>query len=392
MKVTVIGIGQCGCNVCDEFYAIDEYARSFFGRRIEILVEAFALNTDETDLAGLKHVPKDKRHRMVIGASITYGHGVGKVNLDGARIMAESQSMVVDNVLGSAKFHESDAIFVIASGAGGTGSGGIGPLIKALKDRVQKAVYAIVVLPFEYEEKGETSFAEINSATCVKTVNQYADAVFLLDNERFARADLSLGANLDHINREMAKNFFDLFCAGEEKNTKYVGSKVLDAGDIKQTLRGICTIGTGEVTLSSFYPLKRDDYREAAKQDISAVGALEQALNNLCLKVEPSDASKILLLVTAPKDAITIGVISELSNSMLQRSPKAVIRLGDYPRRTNNISVTIILSDMTAAARLENLYIRAAALIKKREELSMEAKEKIRRMNETGSDIPPLIE
>ena len=190
MKISVIGVGQCGCNIADEFWNINSYSKSFFGRGIEIIVDAFAVNTDETDLAGIRHIPSDKRHRIVIGTAKTYGHGVGKINFEGAKIMKENHPLIVDSVLSSRKYHESDATIVIASGAGGTGSGGIGWMIKGLKERVDKPVYAIVVLPFSYEEKGESSYAGTNTATCVKTVTQYADAVFLLDNERIRKADV----------------------------------------------------------------------------------------------------------------------------------------------------------------------------------------------------------
>ena len=82
MKVIAVGIGQCGCNIADEFYSINGYAKSFFGRRIEILLDAFAVNTDETDLAGLKHIPQDKRHRMVMGITHICSDSLGtKVNL-----------------------------------------------------------------------------------------------------------------------------------------------------------------------------------------------------------------------------------------------------------------------------------------------------------------------
>ena len=117
MKISVIGVGQCGCNVADEFWSINNYSKSFFGRGIEIVVDAFAVNTDETDLAGIRYVPRDKRHRIVIGTSKTFGHGVGKINALGSKIMKENYPIIVDTVLSSKKFHESDATVVIASGA-----------------------------------------------------------------------------------------------------------------------------------------------------------------------------------------------------------------------------------------------------------------------------------
>ena len=352
MKVVAIGIGQCGCNIVDEFYAINSYAKSFFNRRLEILTEAFAVNTDEADLMGLLHISRDKRHRIVIGTIRTLGHGVGKINLDAARIMKESHSVISDNILTSKKFHEADAILVIASGGGGTGSGSIGWLIKGLKERVEKPIYAVVVLPFAYEEKGETSYAVTNTATCLNMVTQYADAVFLLDNGRFARTDVSLARNFKEINQAMVRNFYDLFCAGEERKQKYIGSKVVDAGDIKQSLEAISTIGRGEINLSTFYRWKREDFREGVKERGSTAGALHQAENNLGLRVDMGDARKILAMVSAPKDIITLTALEEISTFLQEKSPKSVIRIGDYPRRGKEISVTLVLSKLTEAVIL----------------------------------------
>ena len=145
MKLTAIGFGQCGCNITDEFYAINNYSKSFLNRRIEILTDAFAVNTDEADLGSFRHIPRDKRHRILIGGMTTFGHGVGKINVDAAKIIKESHSVVTDAILKSKKFHESDAIVTIASGGGGTGSGTIGWITKELKERVEKPIYAIVV-------------------------------------------------------------------------------------------------------------------------------------------------------------------------------------------------------------------------------------------------------
>jgi len=73
-----------------------------------------------------------------------------------------------------------------------TGSGSIGWLVKGLKERTEKPVYAIVVLPFAFEEIGPCSYAVTNTATSLKMGTYYSDAVFLLDNERFGRMDVSL--------------------------------------------------------------------------------------------------------------------------------------------------------------------------------------------------------
>lgn len=390
MKIVAIGIGQCGCNIADQFYAVNNYSKSLFGRRIEILTDAFAVNTDETDLSSLKHIPRDMGHRIVIGATRTSGHGVGKVNVEGAEIMKECLSIIVDDVLNSRNFYACDAVMVIASGAGGTGSGGIGPLIKGLRERVTKPVYAIVVLPFEYEETSETSYAVVNTATCLKTIDQLADAVFVLDNERFGRGSLSLSRNFEVVNQEMVKNFFDLFCAGEEGKQKFVGSNVVDAGDIKQSLFGISTIGRGEIALPTFHRWKKSHYKESTQGSVSLVGALNKAINNLCLKAQIEDARTILVLLCAPKDIINLNAVTEIANHLKQCAPRSELRIADYPRRGGEISLTLVLSTLTSLDRTESLYLRATDLLNNRQALVEELNSRMMRVEEIRANIPPL--
>ncbi len=390
MKIAVVGFGQCGCNLADEFYAINNHATSLLSRRIEILTDAFAVNTDEADLGGFRHIPKDKHHRILIGGLRTFGHGVGKINVAAAKIIQESHSIITDNILTSRKFHEVDGVIVTASGGGGTGSGAIGWIVKKLKERIEKPVYAIIVLPFGYEEKGLTSYAVTNTATCLKTVSQYADAVFIVDNEEFAKRDSSLAANLREINQAMVRNFYDLFCAGEEKNPQYLGSKVIDAGDIRQSLEGISAIGRGEINLAAFYHWRKDHYREGARETSSLGGALEKAINNLSLGINLADARRILVLITAPKNLITLTSIEEVSTILQEKAPKAVVRIGDYPRRGKEISLTLIASKLTRVARVENLYLHAEELIEKQGEINQEADEEIKHMQDTGKNLPDL--
>jgi cell division GTPase FtsZ len=390
MKLVVVGFGQCGCNIADQFYALNSHAKSLFTRRIEILTDAFAVNTDEADLGGFRHIPTDRHHRIVIGGVRTFGHGVGKKNVDAAKIIKESHSVITDNILDSRKFHESDAVLAIASGGGGTGSGAIGWAIKKLKERMEKPIYAVIVLPFGYEENGLTSYALTNTATCLRTVNQYADAVFLLDNERFARRDHSFARNLYQINYEFVNNFYDLFCAGEEKRLKYLGSKVVDAGDIKQTLDGITSIGRGQIDLGIFRRLDKTHFREEAKETSTVAGALDKAMANLSVSIDLEDARRILILLTAPKGVITLSAIEEVATLLQERAPKAVVRMGDYPRRGKDVSLTLLASGLARVGRVENLFLQATDLFEKQVEIDEETHEQVKEMHHTGDELPTL--
>ena len=216
MKFTVIGLGQCGCRIADQFARINKRARS--QRGIEISPSVFAVNTDAADLSGLSSIRSDFRHRILIGGRKTGGHGVGKINELGAEIAREDSDKVIDAVRSARRFYEADGFLLIASSGGGTGSGALPVMTRHMKERyTDKPAYALIVLPFEHEETTEERTV-YNTATCIKSVGSVADAVFLVDNQRYVKKDSSLRNNLTRINELIVEPFYDLLCAGEEKS------------------------------------------------------------------------------------------------------------------------------------------------------------------------------
>jgi cell division GTPase FtsZ len=144
MKLVVIGFGQCGGRVADEFARLNKKARS--NRRIEIVPGCFAVNTDAADLSGLQTIKSDYQHRILIGGRRTGGHGVGKINELGAEVAREDVDKIIDAIRATPRFYESDAFMLIAGAAGGTGSGSIGVVAQQIKDRYgDKPVYSLVV-------------------------------------------------------------------------------------------------------------------------------------------------------------------------------------------------------------------------------------------------------
>lgn len=393
MKIVVVGIGQAGGRIADAFYDINNYAKNWFvGRRIEILTDTFIVNTDTADLTGISHIPSDKIHRKIIGSDVTRGHGVGKDAALGAEIMKGRQSGIADAIRNSKKYDQADAIVAIASSGGGTGAGGIGFVIKELKENLNKPVYAILVLPFKHEEGEANSLAIPNSARCLRTViNHNPDAIFLLDNRKFGSGEQSILNIYKQINDRMVKNFYDLFCAGEEKNPKYIGGKVVDAGDIMKSLEGFTTIGRGVIHLSAFYSLRKGHFREGSKEDIAVIEAFDQAIGNFCFDFKETDlvdARKILCLVCAPKEITTLNALEGISARLKKASPEAEVRIGDYPRRDKEISVTVIASKLIRSARINELYTQAPEILKRKEEIDKQAQEAIQAMHDKGKDIP----
>ncbi len=391
MKLVVIGFGQCGGRIADQFARLNKKARG--QRKIEITPGVFAVNTDAADLSGLSFIRSDYRHRILIGGRKTGGHGVGKINELGAEIAKENSDKIIDAIRGTRRFYESDAFLLIAGAAGGTGSGAIPVITQYLKARyVDKPVYNLIVLPFEHEESVEERTI-YNSALCLKSASLVADATIVVDNQRYIRKDFSLRNNLAKINELIAEPFYDLLCAGEEKKAKYIGAKTLDAGDIIQTLNGWTAIGYGnsQVPMFSLPFARKSDFRSKSTEIYKGIQAMDEAMSELSINCNPTDASRALYLLSAPSKEMNMDLVKELGDYLRGIAPKAIIRNGDYPREKTIVEVTLILSGISDMEKIREYYSKSASLIpefKRREE---EIEDRLRAMEEVGKDLPSLL-
>jgi cell division GTPase FtsZ len=391
MKFIVIGFGQCGGRVSDEFARLHGRARGIRG--LDIITSAYAVNTDLADLSGLHTIKSNYEHRILIGNKKTGGHGVGKINELGAEIAREDADKVVETIRHSKNFAESDAFLLIAGAAGGTGSGAISVMTQQIKERyVDKPVYNLIVLPFEHEEMTEDRTV-YNVATCLKSSYLVADAIFLVDNQRYAMKDSSISQNLAKINTMIVQPFFNLLCAGEEKKSKYIGAKILDAGDIIQTLVGWTTLGYGRSHSSLFKSFIKagGDFRNKATETQKGVQALDEAISGLSIKCNPLDSKRALYLVSAPAKEINVDLIKELGTYIKNMAPEAVIRSGDYPREKGSFDVTVVLSEISDVEKVRNYFTKAISIIselKKRQEGVVSTQ---RGIDITIKDIPSLL-
>jgi len=390
MKLVVIGFGQCGSRIADEFARLNRKARSHRG--IEITPGVFAVNTDAADLSGLATVKTDYQHRILIGGRKTGGHGVGKINELGAEIAREDADKVVDALRATKRFYETDGFLLVAGAAGGTGSGSIPIMVQHVKERyTDKPVYALVVLPFEHEEENEERTV-YNTAVCLKSVYSVADAVILVDNQRYVRKDFSLKDNLAKINALIVDPFYNLLCAGEEKKARHVGAKTLDAGDIIQTLLGWTVIGYGESRLKWFkFPIGTSSFRDKSTETHKGIQAMDEAISELSTRCNPKDASRALYLLSAPAKEINMDLVKELGDWLKDLAPNAIIRDGDYPRESGVMNVTLILSELSDLEKVRKYYNESTNLIPIIKQRQKEVKSKLQSIEETAKDIPSLL-
>lgn len=391
MKLIVVGFGQCGGRIADEFARLNRKAR--VQRGIDIITGAFAVNTDVADLSGLNCIKPDYQHRILIGGRKTGGHGVGKINELGAEIAKEDGDKVIETIRSSKRFAEADAFLLIGGAAGGTGSGSVPVITQQIKERyVDKPIYNLIVLPFEHEEATEERTV-YNVATCLKSAYLVADAIFLVDNQRYVMKDSPIRSNLSWINALIAEPFYDLLCAGEEKKAKYIGAKILDAGDIIQTVVGWTAIGYGKsrISFSKLLLARARDFRHKASEAQKGAQAMDEAITGLSLKCNPVDSKRALYLVSAPAKEMNMDLIKELGTYLKNLAPEAVIRSGDYPRERGALDITVVLSELSDVEKIRNYFTKTLSLIttlKKRQE---GAEVKYRGIEVTLKDIPSLL-
>jgi cell division GTPase FtsZ len=386
MKLVVVGAGQGGSNIADEFAAMGDWV--WKNRRIRIFTGGehdpihtgiFAVNLGAGDLYGLQHIPQTDDHTILIGTTDEFrGRGAGKVNSDGAEQARRNSRKIASTIRDYGDVYSADAILVIGTTAGGTGSGSAGVVVDLLKEEFKKPVYAMLVLPFanQYDEPDSV----INTATCLKKVldNSKADAVFLVDNQKFVRKNESMGVNYSQINRRIADSFMDILCVGEETDRRYIG-EVLDANDVIRVLKGPAAIGVAHNAVPPHRASpnllsrlrvgngngngKSRHFSISKAQIERAQNVVHSALAELsvdCEYVEEGrvmyDAQNVLGLFSGPSEEATEEIVEMMDNAFADRVPGAGRRKGTYPGRTSDtISVTVMVSNLGQGAAMEKV-------------------------------------
>jgi len=229
-------------------------------------------------------------------------------------------------------------------------------------------------------------------------INQYitllsSPSVILIDNQRYVRKDFSLRNNLAKINELIAEPFYNLLCAGEEKKARHIGAKVLDAGDIIQTLVGWTVIGYGKSPLSLIrLPFERTrNFRKKSTETHKGIQAMDEALSELSIKCNPADAGRALYLLAAPAKEMNMDLVKELGDYLKDLASEAIIRNGDYPRERGVMDVTVILSELSDVVKVRDYYSESASFIHEVKAKQQKAESKLRVIDEAAKDIPSLL-
>jgi cell division GTPase FtsZ len=358
MKLMVIGVGDCGCRLAREFAELNKTARAEW--HANIITCAYAVNNEPSVLNELTKSGWDWLKAVPIRASLGAGN---KSTEDGAKLMRqEAERVMLAMRLGA--FINTDAFLFVAGAAGSLGSGGVPIMIQMLKERhIDKPVYALLVLPFDSELDDAQRIH--NTAMCLKIIDKVADAVILADNGGLGLlGNIAQPQKMHALNKELVSPFYDLLCAGEIKGSRYIAGKVLDAGDIQQSLSGWTSIGVGKAQFSSsiFSFKKNTGFEERSSDTFRAMEAMDLALMRLSVDCKLEDAGRGLFLFSAPSGKANVDMIKALGNRLRELAPNAEIRDGNFYGGKNYTKVTVLVSELIYLDRIKSFFDRAARL------------------------------
>lgn len=354
MKLLVLGIGDCGSRIAGEFSELNRKARA--ERHVQIIANAYAINNDQPKLLWLKTNHRELQ-TVYVGRML---EGEKSARL-GADIMREEGSRVLTQVK-PGDFYHTNAIMLVAGSAGYFGSGGIPVMAQLLKDRhVGKPIYALIILPFEAE--AADSKCVVNTAVCLKSIQQVTDAVFLVDNRRFrVQGHASSTHDTGMVNKDIVSLFYDLLCASEHLDPKYTGARTLGIGDMMQALKGWTAIGTGgtdfQVSVKTFWRTV-PSFKEKGAETQKAMEAMSLALGRLSIDFNLRDAHKAIYLLSVPAEGANVDMVKAVGNRLLELTNNAEIRGGDFYGVHNSAQVTLILSDVSYIEAVKSYYDQA---------------------------------
>ncbi len=158
-RVVVVGVGGCGGNTVDHLVEFGVQG-----------AELLALNTDMQDLNKIQS-PK----KIVLGPGVTHGLGAGMRPELGAKAMEESLDAVLEEL------EDAHMVFLVAGLGGGTGSGALPVLVRALAERMPEVLtLAMLVLPW----RGEGAYRQRVAEESLEAIKQYVDSYIVLRNDR----------------------------------------------------------------------------------------------------------------------------------------------------------------------------------------------------------------
>jgi len=326
VSIKVIGVGGAGGNAVNSI--------------IESGCQGIGFVVANTDAQALEF--SKAQHKIQIGVKSTKGLGAGANPEMGKRAAEEDLDKVMDAISGA------DIVFIVGGMGGGTGSGGLPVIARALRDK-GILVIAIVTRPFLFEGKRRAAVA----SAAIERLKQDVDTLIVIPNQKLLEVvdqQVSMIDAFAMINEgvlsQSVRGLSDIITRPGHINVDYA--------DIRTIMkdRGLAVMGTGKAS-------GKGRARQAALQAISS-----PLLENMSVV----GAHGVLCNITGGK-GLGLHEISEAASVVYEQAHEdANIIIGSVIDDSlhDEVIVTIIATDFERSAVVEEEVI-VAPIIQKEE-------------------------
>lgn len=300
-SIKVVGIGGGGCNTVNSIVG-----SGYKG------ITCIVANTDAQALSTSK-----AEHTIHIGVKSTKGLGTGANPELGKRAAEEDLDKIMEAI------GDADIVFLTAGMGGGTGSGALPVVARALRERGILSI-AVVTKPFIFEGKRREKVAQ----AAIEKLRECVDTLIVLPNQKlldFVDQKMSMidaFAMINDVLGQSVKGISDIITKPGHIN--------VDFADVRAIMKdmGLAIMGTGVATGA-------ERARTAALSAISS-----PLLENMSIK----GARGVLLNISGGKN-LGLHEISEAAQVVYEQADEdAVIILGSVidETMTDEVCVTII--------------------------------------------------
>ena len=392
MKLATIGVGNAGSKVVDRMVEFESETNRNLCRHVH------AVNTARTDLAKPEYIPEEQRVLVGDTNQKAKGHGVGGDVEIGAEVMS-SDIDEIRRAFDDIEIHNVDAILVAAGLGGGTGSGGGPVVIDALQDMYDEPVYALGVLPGEYEG-GRPA---LNGARSLQSFVNKVDNFIAFDNDAWRAREQTIEEGYEEMNRELASRIVTLLAAGETDETD-VAENAMDSSDIIRTLaaEGVSSMGYAatavdtqpEGLLDRWGGGTDDDSLDDASQATKIKSLVRRATNSrLTLPCGVSTAERVLVVLSGPPGEFSRKGIESARQWLEDETDTVEVLVGDDPREgSSRLAAAVLLSNVSGAQRIETLQNQAVDAQEQIAEQEAAREAKIENLiTDENDDIDPVV-
>jgi cell division GTPase FtsZ len=392
MKLATIGVGNAGSKIVDRMVEFESETNRNLCRHVH------AINTARTDLAKPEYIPEEQRVLVGDTNQKSKGHGVG----GDVEVGAEVMSADIDEIrraFDDIEIHNVDAILVAAGLGGGTGSGGGPVVIDALQDMYDEPVYALGVLPGEYEG-GRPA---LNGARSLQSFVNKVDNFIAFDNDAWRAREQTIEEGYEEMNRELASRIVTLLAAGETDETD-VAENAMDSSDIIRTLaaEGVSSMGYAatavdtqpEGLLDRWGGGTDDDSLDDASQATKIKSLVRRATNSrLTLPCGVSTAERVLVVLSGPPGEFSRKGIESARQWLEDETDTVEVLVGDDPREgSSRLAAAVLLSNVSGAQRIETLQNQAVDAQEQIAEQEAAREAKIENLiTDENDDIDPVV-